>query len=70
MQVYTNSMGTEFCVIGDLVLRGAHGVITISSITPESVTKCIQAGIFKFHPTLTPEQYTTLANAVNLGIIK
>ena len=70
MQVYTNSMGIEFCAIGDLVLRGGHGVITISSITPESLVKCVRAEIFKFHSTLTAEQYVTLSNAIELGIIK
>ena len=67
MQVYTNSMGIEFCVVAGVVLRtsGGCGIISISGITPESLVKGIQAGIFTFHSTLTAKQYIALANAVN-----
>lgn len=72
MQVYTNSMGIEFCVISGVVLRtgGGYGIINISGITPESLAKGIQAGIFTFNSTLTAKQYVTLANAVKYGFIE
>ena len=70
MQVYVNSNGIEFCAVGDLVLRGGHGVITISGIKPESLVKGVQAGIFTFHSLLTAKQYVTIANAVKYGFIK
>ena len=72
MQVYTNSKGIEFCAIGGVVLRtgGGYGTINISRITPESLVKGIQAGIFTLHSTLTAKQYVTLANEVNYGFIK
>ena len=72
MQVYTNSMGVEFCVVSGVVLRtgGGRGIINISGITRDQLVKGIQAGIFTFHSTLTAKQYVTLANAVKYGFIQ
>ena len=72
MQVYTNSMGVEFCAIGNVVLRtgGGYGIINISGITQDQLVKGIQAGIFTFHSSLTAKQYVNLANAVKYGFIK
>lgn len=72
MQVYTNSKGIEFCAVAGVVLRtgGGYGIINISGITPESLVKGVQAGIFTFHSTLTAKQYVTLADAIKYGIIE
>lgn len=72
MQVYTNSMGVEFCSIGNVVLRtgGGYGVINISGITQDQLVKGIQAGIFTYHSTLTAKQYVTLETAIRAGFIE
>lgn len=72
MQVYTNSMGIEFCAVAGVVLRtgGGYGIINISGVTPESLVKGVQAGIFTFHSSLTAKQYVTLANAIKCGVIE
>lgn len=72
MQVYTNSVGIEFCVVSGVVLRtvGGLGIINISGIKPESLVNGVHAGIFTFHSTLTAKQYVTLTNSVKYGFIK
>ena len=71
MQVYTNSMGVEFCAIGNVVLRtgGGYG-INISGITQDQLVNGIQYGIFTYHSPLTAKQYETLSDAIKCGIIK
>lgn len=70
MQVYTNSKGVEFYVIGGVVLRtgGGYGIINISGITQDQLVKGIQAGIFTYH--LTAKQYVTLETAIRYGFIE
>lgn len=68
MQVYTNSKGVEFALIGDDVIKCTKGEgMSFSTLTKDMLIKAIRSGVLTYAGVMTVKSYIEIADAIRFG---